>query len=397
MSVAPSSWWPILALLFFIGILLKFYLLAAFAVMLFFVGALARWWQRHALDNVIFRRLPFYKRGFPGEEIPLKLEVENHKFLPLSWLRVRDSWPYVISPLDENLLLPTHDPRRGDMLNLFSLRWFERARRSYNLVLRKRGVYTLGPAKLESGDLFGLFDRAEDFKKLDYITVFPTPVPFERLRLPADDPFGDRRAVRRLFEDLNQPMGVRDYHPEDDFRHMHWPATAHTGELQVRVYQPVSAQVLVICLNVTTFKYHWEGVDPELLEHLVSVTASLVQRALEDGFRVGLLSNGALAHADQPFRVPPGRSPKQMAQLLETLAGVTPLVTAPFERLLVRDVPRLPYGARLLIVTATVTDELSSTLMRLKQHGRRITLLSFAEAAPREIPGVRVFHTPFVR
>ena len=130
-------------------------------------------------------------------------------------------------------------------------------------------------------------------------------------------------------------MGVRDYHPEDDFRRMHWPATAHTGQLQVKVYQPASAQVMMVCLNVSTLAHYWEGILPELLEHLVRVTASIVQQGLQDGYRVGLVSNGCLAHADQPFRVPPGRSPDQLAHLLSTLAGVTPLVTGSFDRFLI--------------------------------------------------------------
>jgi uncharacterized protein (DUF58 family) len=286
------------------------------------------------------------------------------------------------------------------LVNLFSLRWFERARRNYSILLRKRGVYRLGPAKLESGDLFGLFEKAgegdADTATLDTVTVFPEPLPFRELRLPTEDPFGDRSARRRLYEDPNRPMGVRDYHPEDDFRHIHWPATAHTGDLQVKVYQPISARVMVICLNVSTFPHYWEGTYPGLLEHLVRVTATLVQRGLEDGYQVGLVSNGCLAHADQPFRVPPGRSPKQEARLLEVLAGVTPFATASFERFLMAEISRLPYGATVVIVTGLTTSALVETIFRIKQHGWRITLLTFAPGDPPDIPGVSVIHQPYI-
>ncbi len=132
----------------------------------------------------------------------------------------------------------------------------------YNLLLRKRGVYRLGPASIESGDLFGIFEQIDPNGPVDYLTVFPETLPFQTLQLPSGDPFGDRRARRRLYEDPNQPMGVRDYHPEDDFRRIHWPATAHTGDLQVKVYQPISARMLVVCLNVLTLKHYWEGTNP---------------------------------------------------------------------------------------------------------------------------------------
>ena len=185
-------------------------------------------------------------------------------------------------------------------------------------------------------------------------------------------------------------------HPDDDFRRVHWPATARTGELQVKVYQPVSAQVMVVCMNVSTFPHYWEGTYPELLEHLVKVTAALVEHGLEEGYRVGLISNGCLAHADQPFRVPPGRSPRQLARLFTALAGVTPFATGPFDRFLMKEVPACR-TARVfsVIVTGLITDNLEEAIWRLKQHGRRITLLSFDRKEPPDIPGITIYHRPF--
>ena len=389
------QWLPLLAILFIFALIFRIPLLAVFSSMLLVVIGLASWWQRHSLDGVIYKRRPHYRRSFPGEEVPLTLEVENRKLLPISWLRIRDPWPKAIGPENEEVLAPTHIPTEGLLTNVFSLRWYERARRKYTLLFRKRGKYSVGPARLESGDLFGLYEKSGEQGPAEIFTVFPALLPFRDLELPAEDPFGDRRSRRRLYEDPNQPIGVRDYHPEDSFRRVHWPATAHTGELQVKVYQPTSANVMVVCLNVSTFPRHWEGTYPELLEHLVKVAATLVDKGIQDGYRVGLVSNGCLAHADQPFRIPPGRSPKQLATLLEALAGVTPVVTAPFERFLIKEVPRLPYGATLLIVTGVTTPQLVETLVKLRQKGRQITLLSFAQQAPPEMQGIRIFHHPF--
>lgn len=388
------AWLLPLGLIFFLGILLGSAPLSAFALMLGLVGALAAWWGRHALDRVEYRRKPFYRRGFPGETLLMRVEVENRKLLPLSWLRVEDAWPSAVGPQDNGLFSPSSRPEEGTLVNFFSLRPFEKARRSYDLLLRRRGVYRLGPAHLESGDFFGIHSSSKSVAKEETLTVFPQPAPLGRLDTLTDDPFGERRSRKRLFEDPTLPMGVRDYHPEDDFRFVHWPATARTGELQVRVYQPASAQVVVVCLNVSTLSHIWEGTDPELLEALVGVTTTLVQQLMEDGYQVGLSSNGSLAHADQPFRTPTGRSPGHLAYLLTTLASVTPFITGPFDRFLLAEAPRLPYGAALLVVTAFVTDELMEALVRLKQHGRKITLVSLAKEAPPAVPGVTALHLP---
>ncbi len=388
-------WLPIFLVGIVLGVVMRVDLLVTFLVMLLIVLSLATWWQKRSLDGVNYLRKPHFRRAFPGETVPLRVEIENHKLLPLTWLRVQDPWPKAVGPEDEEILAPTHLPNQGLLTHVFSLRWYERARRYHTLKFRKRGVYQVGPVRLESGDLFGIFENSREGNSPELLTVFPELVPFADLQLPADDPFGDRRSRRRLYEDLNQPIGVRDYLPEDSFRKVHWPATAHTGQLQVKVYQPTSANIMMICLNVSTFARHWEGTNPDLFEHVIKVAATLATKGIEDGYRVGLIANGCLAHADQPFRIPPGRSPKQLASLLGALAGVTPVVTGPFENFLIKQVPRVSYGATLLLVTSITNPELFETLVQLKRRGRQITLLSFAQDPPQQVPGVRIIHLPF--
>jgi uncharacterized protein (DUF58 family) len=391
----PRRWLPILAIIFLFGAFFRINWLMSMTIAVAVVIGLAGWWRTQSLRNVFYRRKFFYTRGFPGEESSVQLEVENRKLLPLSWLRIQDPWPKNVAPVDENILAPSHIQEQGLLTNVFSLRWFERVRRRYPIKFRKRGVYQVGPAAMTSGDLFGIYEDTKTSDTRQLLTVFPELIPMEKLDLPAEDPLGDRKSRRRLFEDPNRPMGVREYHPEDSMRRVHWPATARTGQLQVRVYQPTSGQVLVVCLNVSTFERTWEGVDPEMLEHLVSMTATMCNDGIKNGYRVGLIANGCIAKSDQPFRIPPGRSPKQLGYLLGALAGVNPVVTSPFERFLIKELPRVPYGATLLIVTSVTSNTLAEVLVSLKRHERKITLLSVSPKTPPHIPGIQTIHLPF--
>lgn len=393
--MSPDRWLPPLALLFLLGALFQLPFLTSFSAALMVLIGVAELWRRHALDQVVYHRKPYYKRAFPGEEIGLQLELENNKLLPVSWVRVEDPWPQAVGPVEEGVLAPSHVPNQGLLTNIFSLRWFERARRSYTLRFRERGVYRVGPTRLRSGDLFGLFEQERKLDNPEFLTVFPQLAPMEELGLPAENPFGDLKSRRRIFEDPNRPMGVREYRPEDSFRRIHWPATARTGDLQVKVYQPTSAQQMVVCLNVITFPRHWEGVYPPLLERLVSVAAAIVYQGVQLGYQVGLISNGCLAYSDRPFRVPPNRSPEQLANLLQALAAVTPMVTTSFEEFIVQEMPKVHYGASLIVVTAITSPELSESLVKLKRHGRRVTLLSLAQEPPVTIPHVDSIHIPF--
>jgi len=390
-----NRWLVVLVMLLIFGVIFRIDLLVALSTALFVVLGVATWWRKHSLDKVTYRRKFHYIRGFPGEKTRLQVEVENRKLLPISWLRTQDPWSRAVGPEDDDVLAPSHIPDRGILTNVFSLRWFERTRREYKLMFRKRGIYAAGPVRLDSGDLFGFYEKTKEIGPTEYLTVFPELLPRSYIELPAEDPFGDRRSRRRLFEDPNRPMGVRAYHPEDSFRRVHWPATARTGQLQVKVFQPTSGQVMVVCMNVSTFSRHWEGVYPELLEHLIRLAATLVNQGLQEGYKVGLIAKGCLAHADQPFRIQPGRSPKQLSHLLEALAGVTSVVTAQFERFLMREAPRIPFGATMVILTAVTSPELAQTVIQLKKHERRITLISLAEEPLPQIPGITCLHRPF--
>ena len=396
----PPAWLLLLVILFGLGILLHTPMLVIFSTAMIVVLGVAYEWQKHSLDGVIYRRRFHFTRAFPGEEVPLRLEVENRKLLPLAWLRVQDPWPKAIAPKNgtpesTSALAPSHIPDQWMLTHIFSLRWYERVRRSYPLVFQKRGIYRVGPALLTSGDFFGIYEHSREIFPAERITVFPPLLPAQALDLPAEDPFGDRKSRRRLFEDPNRPVGIREYHPEDEFRRVHWPATARTGQLQVKIYQPTSAQALILCLNVSTFAHHWEGIYPALLEFLVSLTATLAAEGVEAGYRVGLISNGCLSNSDQTFRIPPGRSPNQLAHLLVALAGATAITVAPFERFLLHAVPSIPYGATLVIITAVTTPELSETLIQIRRHERRILLISLAQEPPPAIPGVKCIHRPF--
>ncbi len=262
-------------------------------------------------------------------------------------------------------------------------------------IARQRGVFQIGPVHLLSGDPFSLFDRKITHQdRHEILIVYPRIRTLPELGLPLKDPFGDQRVQRRLFEDPNRIMGVRDYSPQDSFRHIHWKATAHAGQLQTKVYEPTSSLRTVLCLNVATFEQYWRGVWPAMLEYEMEVAASLANWGLQEGHSVGMVANGTLAHADQPFRIPPSRRPDQLPRILEALAAVSYFVSSSFDRFLIEESPRLPWGATLVLITPFVNDAIAGTVLRLRDSGRRLVLISLGKTAPPFIRGVLAYHLP---
>ncbi len=390
-----EAWGRAALLLLVIGLVFQRAGLLALVGMMIAVFGVAWYWNRTSLKKVFYHRRIHYRRAFPGEKVPCEIEVENRKWLPLGWLVTEDRWPFLVGPEEERLLAISQSREDGLLKFVLALRWFHRIRRKFSLIFRSRGIYMVGPAHAFSGDPFGVFESQLDLEQQQRLIVFPEIRDVEELEFNPRDPFGPRKTTRRLFEDLSNPMGIRDYRPEDSFRRIHWPATARVGKLQTRIYQPVSGLDLIVCLNVATFDPYWLGVRTKLLEALLSTAASYVYQTFQMGYRVGLTSNGGIAYTGRSYRIPPGRSPQQLSRLLEALAGVTPVVISEFGNFLITQAPHLEYGSTLLIITAVVTPAIREALIRLKSRARKIVLISLAQEKVESISRVDVIHLPF--
>jgi len=386
-------WFDMAALLIAIGLLVRQRAPFALAACLLTVIPIAWWWNRLSLRGVEYERYFDKRCAFPGETFEMTVRITNRKLLPLSWLEVSDQIPMAL-PLGQGALIPTYVAQVGRLNVALSLRWYERVNRRYELECTARGVYTLGPVRLKSGDIFTLFETQESRGNCERLVVYPRVWSLEELGLPSKELFGERKARHRLLGDPLRTIGIRDYHPEDGLRHIHWKATARRGELQVRILEPTTTLGLVILLNVTTFEHHWQGFIPELMERTIGVAGSVATWVVGQKYKVGLVVNSSMPLSDQPIRVPPGRSPGQLAAILESLAAVTSFATSSIQELLRWESPRLPWGATLVVVTAIVTDELAAAILRLRDAGRRMVLISLAEEPPSRLDGVVTCHLP---
>jgi uncharacterized protein (DUF58 family) len=377
--VIRRLWWRAAVLMALLGYVLGSRELLLLAGLMASVHAVAYALSHGSLDAVRYTRTLHPRRAFAGESISCTIRVENRRRLPLVWLTTADRWPNAVAPGASRDRAPSHLPDDSELTLALSLRGRSQVRREYTLSTRRRGIYDLGPADARSTDPFALFRDAG--------RVAPPEKGFA-----SDDPFGSRRAQRRLFDDPNLPMVIRPYAPGDSFRNIHWPATARMGEVQTRVYQPVAGLDIVVCVNAATFDRHWEGYDPERTEVLVETSAALVTEALEAGHRVGLISNGSIAKSGRPFRIPPSRSPGQLSLLLECLAGLTPIVKAPFAAYLLSEAPLLSYGSTMIVVTALTPPSILEALLQLRAHGRRARLISLSDDPPPFLPGIPSMH-----
>lgn len=353
-------------------------------------------WSRRTLVDIFYQRKFHHTHVFPGETAEVEIVVENRKWLPVTWLEVNDTWPTQFAPSKMGVMVEdASDPNIGVLLNAYSLRSYERVRRRYELVAKRRGYYPLGPANITSGDPFSMFERT--FVKDDrrnYLVVYPQLIPLQELGLPLHDPLGYQRVKRRLFEDPNRVIGVREHQPQDTFRDIHWKASAKTGQLHSKVYEPTRGMNVVFAVNIASFENYWRGFWPEMMEYTLSVAATLSNWTAEQNYTFGLICNGAFARADQPIRVAPGRRPTQLRRVLEALAGVKAFVSQEFGQYVLNESPRLPVGATIVMITPFVSDMIAVASKRLQHSGRQIVWVVLGKQAPQEIHHIPLYHAP---
>ena len=389
-------WLEFAAMMLVFAALLQQPSLLLLASLLLTIVPIAWVWQRVAFWNVTYERKFDETRVFEGERVTLSLRLTNHKWLPLAWIRVTDRWPLALPP-EEKPLGPSHIPLVGFLEQRASLLWYERARWDYHIPCDRRGFYPIGPARLKTGDLFGLFEREWSSPRVERLIVYPRIDRLEEWGLPPKEPFGETKTRLQMFEDPTRIRGLRDYRPDDALKHIHWRATARRGALQVKVYDPTISYNWVLFLNIATYEQAWQGIDSALAERAIRLAASLANFAAEHKYAFGLIANGTWPDSDQRLKVLPGRDPNQLRNVLEALAAVSYYVTSPIETLLRRESTSLPWGATLIMVTPLVTENLLAEMVRLQEVGRRLALVSLDENwTPRELPGMIVHraHVP---
>jgi uncharacterized protein (DUF58 family) len=104
-------------------------------------------------------------------------------------------------------------------------------------------------------------------------------------------PIGEVRLTHKLYEDPTRISGVREYQTGDPLNRVHWRATARTGTLHCKVYEPSTIAGLTLVLDFHDLGYPERG-EPHRSELAVTTAVSLAHAVYLMGQQVGLVSNG---------------------------------------------------------------------------------------------------------
>jgi hypothetical protein len=238
---------------------------------------ISRWLVPYTIRHLQGSR-KFNDHAFSGEAVDITMLWENKSRIPLPWLEITESIPPEL---------------RRDESSAWAIGLSSRQKRqlTYQVGAGRRGYYQIGPARLTSGDLFGLVRPSSGQLAPDYMTVYPQIIPLVELGLPSRLPFGTIASQQRLFEDPARPAGVREYRSGDSQRQINWKASAHANQLFVRRYQPAISLETAILLDLNKSSYEKKDWRYHT-EWAIVVAASLAAHLVNQRQPVGLISNG---------------------------------------------------------------------------------------------------------
>lgn len=320
---------------------------------------LAGWlWSRVIVRSLRFARR-FDKRAFLGEEIRIRLELRNQSLLPAPWVRIHESLPVELA-VPSFFRQVVDIPPRGRVVCEYRVRG------------QKRGYYRIGPLFLQSGDLFGFGGDIILRKDAEHITIYPKIVPIPGLRLPSFSPMGTLPFHQPLFENPSRVGGKRDYQPGDSMRRIDWKASAVTGRLQVRQYEPSISMEVSIFLNMNIVEYEARGCL-DATELAVVTAASLANYVVSKRQAVGLETNGSDPLLPEPssHSMAARKGSACLMLMLEKLARIQPGERIPFAQLLRDRGPSLSWGTTQVLITGALTEEILHLLIRARRRGLR--------------------------
>lgn len=288
-----------------------------------------------------------------GDALQERYTLSNNSLLPALWLEVQD-----------HSNIPNYQTGRVTAINgRETLDWRTEG------ICTRRGLYTLGPTSLRTGDPFGLCSVEIHQPDSAILMVLPPVLPLPAIQIAAGGWAGEGRRLRRTaLETTVSAETVHKYAPGDPLRAIHWPTTARREALFVRQFDHMPSADWWIFLDLEGRVQAGNG--PESTEeHGVILAASLAGRGIRQGVQVGLVT-----HGERLTWLPPQRSSGQLMDILRALA-VVHTGECPLADLLSEAKHAIRRGASLIVITPDMEAGWLASLLDLARNGTIPTLL----------------------
>jgi uncharacterized protein (DUF58 family) len=284
-----------------------------------------------------------------GQETETRLRFKNRSAWTKVWLEVEDETD-----------IPGRAPKTVLTLPAKAVRNWKVSTRC-----RRRGIYSLGPVKVTTGDPFGLFKASRRFGDSQRVLVLPAAEELPFFWAPVAQLPGEGTVSKRTHYVTPNASGVREYYPGDSYNRIHWKSTARRGRLMAKTFEMDPSSNVWLVLDLAEDVQAGSG-DESTEEYGVRVATSLAYHFLQANRMVGLMMDGAERTVYEP-----SRGSQQYMRILESLAVARATGSTPLESLLAEEGRHLGRHSTVIVVTPSIDERWTAALSLLLQQGAR--------------------------
>lgn len=323
------------------------------AVALTVVLGIAYWWAYQLALGITVGRERRYGWAQVGDLLEEQFTLVNRAPVPALWVEIQDQ--STLPGYQASMVVAVGGGA--------TTRWRVEG------ICQQRGVFSLGPWRVQMSDPFGLFRVTLPYPQVTSFVVYPRVAHLPGIELPRGEAAGSARHHERALADTTDAGGVRPYVASDALRRVHWPTTARRQALFVKEFDLEPSGDLWILLDLDGTAQAGQGAD-STEEMGVTIAASLTHAALAENRAVGLAISG-----EQPALLGPNKGRDQLWRVLRALAqgraGAGPDLAE-----LVRGVrANIARGLTVAIITPACTPDWPVELLALKRHGVAATTI----------------------
>lgn len=389
---------PLIAVLLLFGILTGANFFALGASTFLIVIQLAKHFSNRWIEAIEVARFVEAHEVTVGQSVGVGMKITNRSGYWIPWMLIDEKIskrytklpPVALQILVSTVQLLSFSPKKTTLYR-------------YALETQRRGYYQLGPTLLETGDLLGLHRSFRIANQPDYITVLPKLIVLEGFEVSSRRPMGDLKVEDRVLDDPTLLSGLREYRSGDPMNRVHWKATARTGTLHTRVFQPTCVQgaMLLLDMHESTNESRNEPVRSDLA---VTAAASISHWLYQNAEPFGLISNGrdaaermrelnkrslyndrssAIANIEMksqnnrlsPIVLGASRTPEHFAQLHRMLARLERTDGLKLDQLLIETQSRIPKLLSLIVIAQRVDQAGLFALEMFRRRGYALSVL----------------------
>ncbi len=286
-------------------------------VVLYLLYLLERWIFNRYWDRRLSVELGFENEAVTeGDNARLKEVISNRNFIPLHILQVN----FQTDPgLDFSETSNATVTDRVNVVDVFSLRFYEKVTRSLNMVCDKRGFYSILQTSLVASDIFNSDIHYATRDQRTCLYVYPRLLSDKDVQLPFKQLMGEVLSKRFIYEDTFTFRGIRDYTTTDPMANINWKASARTGDLKVNLHDYTSSPEMVLVLNVEEPGILYET---ELLENCIRMALTLAVKFISENVPVALLTNGKDKVSGEVIKLNAGASKDHIRNFSRALARI---------------------------------------------------------------------------